>query len=475
MEIYEIGYLFLGLTTLVAAGTIINYSRLRSASSPDPEIKRAFRPLYLFALGLIMFGIGVLLTFFIINDNITLWQETSQVINNQYLNSYTIFYVFTVLELLFLSISATIILKQRLLGIIMLVMIFIAYLLLYNAVLIIEASGISNVAENYINFGNFVCIILLGINATLFTWIAYDTKRSTSLALGYAMIVQVLAVPRLFLILPIELIIAISVIALMGPVMIAFAFLRPEQKISAELFGYGASFAVPVYLITSLLTTGLITELHIVVTAIFGVIAIMFASGTASYTYGRWRETKQLPTALLMIIFTCFVAGQTMGIFGNLGIIDYTTGVYFDLVASSFALIIFTVIALLASGYRTAASIPVIIYIPSILLMVQSYPEPVSVAFLNYWYLGAIVIVLFFLPIILFSITWRRMKRAGAIGRSRPLGMAIGLLLYIFIRFPLLLLEFPFLDPGYGFVSAAFLVFWLSITGRLERNKLEFM
>lgn len=472
MEVYEIAYLFLGLATMVAAGTIINYSRKRSVASPDPEIKKAFRPLYLFAIGLLIFGLGVFLTFFVINGNISIWAPNSFINDyNPYLRDYSLFYVFTLIELFFLIISASMILKQRLLGVIMLGMILIAYLLWFNSVLLIEATRVSSFAESLINLGSILSVIILGANATLFTWIAYDTKRSTSLSLGYAMILQVFAVPRLFSVIPLAFTLVISVLALMGPAMIAFAFLRPDQKISAELLGYGASFAAPVYIIIALAITGLIGNLQIAVTAIAGAIAIMFAAGTTSYTYGRWRETKQLPTALLMIIFAAFSAGQLIGMFGSLGILDPITGVYFDLVASSFALIVFTVVAFLAAGYRTSASIPVIIYIPTILLMVQSYPDPVSQAFLNYWYLGLIVMILFFLPVILFSITWRRMKIAGASGRSRPLGMAIGLLIYIVIRFPLLLIEFPFLDPGYGLVVAAFLIFWLSITGRLERAK----
>ncbi|MBN2230059.1 MAG: hypothetical protein JW779_10775 [Candidatus Thorarchaeota archaeon] len=472
MEIYEIAYLFLGLATFVAAGTIINYSRKRSAASPDPEIKKAFRPLYIFAIGLIIFGIGVVLTYFVLNGNISIWLADSNIaLYNDYLNNYSIFYIFTLIELVFLTISATLILKQRALFVFMIVMILLAYILWFNAVITIGSSRVSNVAEYLINFGNILSMILLAANATLFSWIAYDTKRSTSLALGYAMIVQVLAVPRLFSIIPIEIILVISVFAMMGPAMISFAFLRPDQKISAELFGYGASFAGPLFLVISLVTTGVYTDIGIFVTGIMGAFAIMLAAGTAAYTFGRWRETKQLPTAMLMIIFASFAAGQMIGMFGNIGLFTTVTGVYFDLVASSFALIVFTAVAFLAAGYRTAASIPVIIYVPTILLMVQSYPDPVSVAFLNYWYLGGLVMLLFFLPVIMFSITWRRMKRAGTPGRSRPLGMAIGLLLYILIRFPLLLLEFPFLDPGYGLVVVSFLVFWLSITGRLERNK----
>ncbi|MFW9960535.1 MAG: hypothetical protein ACFFDV_05925 [Candidatus Thorarchaeota archaeon] len=470
MEVYEIAYLFLGLATLVAAGTIINYSRKRSAATSDPDIKAAFRPLYLFAIGLIIFGIGAVLTFFVLGEWLTVFPVNSFVYQyNPYLNQYYLFYTFTLIELFFLSIAAGIILKQRLIMVFMIVMIFVAFILAFDSILIVEDMRSSNVAELYINFGNILSILILFATAVLFSWIAYDTKRSTSLALGYAMIVQVLAVPRLYALLPVEVIIGISILALMGPAMIAFAFLRPDQKISGELIGYGASFALPVILIISLVTTGAIADLQVVIIAIFGAIAVMFAAGTASYTYGRWRETRATPTALLMIIFSSFAVGQAVGMFGNIGVFTTITGVYFDLVASSFALIIFTVVAFLAAGYRTSASIPVIIYIPTIILIIQRFPDPVSVAFLTYWYLGMTVMTLFFLPVILFSITWRRMKKAGAAGRSRPLGMALGLLIYILIRFPLLLLEFPNLDPGYGLVAAAFVVFWLSITGRLER------
>jgi hypothetical protein len=257
----------------------------------------------------------------------------------------------------------------------------------------------------------------------------------------------------------------------MGPAMIAFAFLRPDQKISAELVGYGASFAGPVIVISSLFTTGINIDIQIIVLAIMGSIAIALVSGTASYTYGRWRETRQLPTALLMVIFTSLAAGQTIGMLGSFGVIPGMGTVYFDFVATSFALAIFSVVAILAAGYRTAASLPLFIYIPTAILMAQSYPAPISTAFLNYAYLGFPVMLLFFLPVILFAGAWRRMKRAGSPGRMRPLGMSIGVLIYIIIRFSFLLIEFPTLDPGYGLVAIPLAILWLAITGRLDRTK----
>ncbi len=470
MEVYEIAYLFLGLATLVAAGTIINYSRKRSAATSDPEIKAAFRPLYLFAIGLIVFGVGSILTFFVLNGFLSVFSTESFVYQyNLYLNDYYLFYTFTLIELFFLSIAAGIILRQRLIMLFMIVMIALAFILAFDSILIVEDMRSSNVAELYINFGNILSILILFANAVLFSWIAYDTKRSTSLALGYAMVVQVLAVPRLYAILPVEFIVAISVLALMGPAMIAFAFLRPDQKISGELIGYGASFAGPVIVIASLFTTGIVLDIQIIILAIAGSIAIALASGTASYTYGRWRDTRQLPTALLMVIFTSLAAGQIIGMLGSFNVIQGMTSVYFDFIATSFSLAIFTVIAILAAGYRTAASVPLFIYIPTAILMVQSYPAPISVAFLNYVYLGVPVMILFFVPVLLFAGVWRRMKRAGTPGRMRPLGMSIGILIYIMIRFAFLLLEFPTLDPGYGLVAVPLGVLWLSITGRLDR------
>ncbi|RDE15233.1 MAG: hypothetical protein C4K48_04100 [Candidatus Thorarchaeota archaeon] len=472
MEVYEIAYVFLGLATLVAAGTIINYSRKRSAASPDPDIKAAFRPLYLFSIGLLVFGIGALLTFlfFVLNNEDFPWARESFVrLHNPYLRDYTIFYVFTLVELFFLTIAAGMILKQRLISVFMAIMILIAFLLVFYAILIVEDVRTSNVAEFYINFGNVLSVILLSANAALFSWIAYDTRRSTSMALGYAMIVQVLAVPRLYAILPIELIFAITVFALMGPAMIAFAFLRPDQKISVELLGYGATFAGPVVIIASLISAELVSNLSIVIIAVFGAIAMALATGTASYTYGRWRDTRQLPTALLMVIFAAMAAGQMIGLLGTFEALPNIWSIYFDFVATSFALAVFTSVGILAAGYRTLASLPLLLYVPTALLMTQRYPAPISQAFMDYAYLAVPSMLVFFVPVFLFAGAWRRMKKAGTAGRMRPLGMSMGLLLFLIIRVAFLLADIQFGDPGYALVAIPFAVLWLSITGRLDR------
>jgi hypothetical protein len=124
----------------------------------------------------------------------------------------------------------------------------------------------------------------------------------------------------------------------------------------------------------------------------------------------------------------------------------------------------------LAAGYRTSASIPLIIYLPAIMLTASTYPAPISVAVIRWIYLVVPVMAMFFIPVIIFYRVWKRMKQSDTSGRMRPLGISIGLLAYILIRFPLMLVDFPVLDPSYGLISIGFIILWLAITGRLDRN-----
>ncbi|MFW9844274.1 MAG: hypothetical protein ACFFEV_06850 [Candidatus Thorarchaeota archaeon] len=480
MEIYEIAYLFLGLATFVAAWTIINYSRKRSAATSDPDIKKAFRPLYIFAVGLIVFAIGCIMTFWELYIQIPWLQieAAGEPVDTFY---YTL-YIVILVQLTFFAISASIIMQQKLIGIFMEIMLGIAYLLMFNAILIFEEERVSNIARSYIQLGNVLTMIIFAAVAILFAWIAWDTRRSTSMSLAYAMGAQALAVPipallsliptnpDLYTIPVTNYSTAISMIALMGPAMIAFAFLRPDQKISGELLGYGAAFAAPAIVLASLISTAMIPDIMTIIISVFGVIAIMFASGTASYTYGRWRETKQTPTALLMMSFAAFTIGQAVGMLGSIGTLDPLLSVYIDFFVSSFALTLFCSVAILSAGYRTASAFPWFIYIPAIVLIMQLYPAPIYIAFLTYVYLAVPTMILYFIPVVLFPIVSRRMKNAGSKGYLRPLGLAIGLLIFMLVRYPFFLIDYSLLGPGYAMVSAAFVLLWLATTGRLKRN-----
>jgi hypothetical protein len=467
LEAYEIAYLFLGLATLVASGTIINYSRKRSAATPDPDTRKAFRPLYIFAIGLLVFGIGSLLTFYELFTGVPLIQ-----ISEVNTNFYYFFYYIIIIELFLFAISAALILEQRIIGIFMISMVVIAYLLMFNAVLILEASRVSSQAQFFIDFGYVLIMIILAAVAVLFSWIAYETRRSTSLSLAYALALQMISIPALRVpaILTVGFITAISILALMGPAMIAFAFLRPDQKISGELVGYGAAFAAPVVVFTAVLTSAYAANLVIVAIGLLGSVAIMFVGGSASYLYGRWRETKQSPTLLLMLSFGSFAVGQLIGILGTVGIFDPIWSSYVDLVASSLALVLYAVVSILAAGYRASSLLPMLVWTPAIIFLVSSYPLPLSAAVERWIFLVLPVMIFFFVPVILFAGVWRRMKQAGQPRRMRPLGMSVGLLIYVIIRFPLLLLDILVLDPGYGLIVIPEALLWLAITGRLDRT-----
>ncbi|MCK4567788.1 MAG: hypothetical protein KAU48_10820, partial [Candidatus Thorarchaeota archaeon] len=101
MGIYETTQLYLGLATIVAALTIIYYSRVKSATM-DEESRKAFRPLYVVAIGLVAFAIGALATFLEETLGFAFLIET-----------YYAYYVAEAVEVIILGIAAAMILKAR--------------------------------------------------------------------------------------------------------------------------------------------------------------------------------------------------------------------------------------------------------------------------------------------------------------------------------------------------------------------------
>ncbi|MFW9842681.1 MAG: hypothetical protein ACFFES_17440, partial [Candidatus Thorarchaeota archaeon] len=63
MGVYEVTQLYIGLATILAALTIIYYSRKKS-SVLEAESRGAFRPLYVVATGFVVFALGALATYF---------------------------------------------------------------------------------------------------------------------------------------------------------------------------------------------------------------------------------------------------------------------------------------------------------------------------------------------------------------------------------------------------------------------------
>ncbi len=482
MEIYEIAQLYLGIATLVAAGTVVRYSRRRSAEA-DAETRRAFRPLYLFAFALVVYGFGTLISFY------EAYQNTSIVFDllgqpdfftGLTFDHYTL-YIFLVLEILVLAIAASVIMRQSYMAAAMAAMTIVVLGILYWSVNLTLASRVSIFANFLFDFGSLVRSFMLAGVAAIFLWIAYDTRRGTTAAMAFALLSQIANLPELYgtiledpgyyegFSLPYSVILIILFITLMGPAMVAFTFLRPEQVVSFELLGYGGSFAGPILVISGLQTQAFIPDLILLFIVSFASLAIMLATGTFAYLYGRFRESRQLPTLLMLLAFGLFALGQVSGLLGNFGNIPTDEAIYIEFLSIGLALTLLSATAIYAAGYRSAGLVPLVLYVPLLILFIQQFPTPLEEVFLSIIWLVIPLLILFLIPVALFTRVWSRMRKIGAPGRLRPLGIGLGVLLFLVIRIPFMLLNLPGVDPAYALVTISFLVSWLAVTGRMDR------
>ncbi|MHA2222410.1 MAG: hypothetical protein ACXAAO_10190 [Candidatus Thorarchaeota archaeon] len=452
MGIYETTQLYLGIATIVAALAIIYYSRSKSATM-DSDSRRAFRPLYVVAIGFVVLGLGAFATFFeeILGQAILF--ETSYA-----------FYAAMAVEVVIFGIAAAMIMDSRRFYSIPIVSGIASIILFYIADAYPQTSDFLLLVGVL-----FPTVILVGIGG-LFTWIVKETKRSTSAALAFALFTQIAALPVLYyeLFLGPEALFALFFV-LMGPAMTMFAFLRPDQKISFELAGYGAAFAAPGLILSSIQTSGLAIDITFLSIALAGACAIVLSIGTASYLYGRWSETRQLPTILFMTAFLLFAIGQMTGMLSNVSMFPDPDGIYIEFLLTGYALTFLSVGAIYASGWKSAGLIPMLAFMPISVLIAQAYPADIGVVFMNLIVIIVPTIGLMLLPSIVFLGVWRRMRSNKIAGSLRPLGVAIAIILFFVIRLPPMVLGLAGLDYGYGVVIVSFLLFWSALTGRLDR------
>jgi hypothetical protein len=392
MGLYETTQLYLGLATIVAALTIIYYSRKKGATM-DEESRKAFRPLYVVAIGLVAFAIGALATFLEETLGFAFLIET-----------YYAYYVAEAVEVIILGIAAAMILKERRFYAIP------ALTGLATVILFYLAETYPQTSDFLLMIGALFPAIILLFAGGLFGWIARETKRSTSFALAFALITQIAGLPVLYfessnlLIGPIA-IIALFVV-LMGPAMVVFSFLRPDQKVSIELLGYGASFAAPVLVLISLQTSGLTTDPFFISIAALGAFSVLFAGGTSSYLYGRWKESRQIPTVLMMMAFLLFAVGQITGMLGNLEVFPGSEPFYVEFILTAYALTFLAVGAIYAAGWKSAALVPMLIMVPISLLFIQAYPSSLGQAFLDLIIIVVPTIGIMLLPSVVFIGVW---------------------------------------------------------------------
>ncbi len=444
--------LYLGLATLVAALTVIWYSRNKSAEL-DAESRRAFRPLYVVAVGLIVYAIGAFGTYI---------EEITNI--NLLFDAYLFFYVGLAFEVIMLSIAAAMILNSRRLYAVPISTFGITAVLFYLAILFPDQMDIILIIGVVFPAGILIFV------SSIFIYIARETRRSTSVALAFTLLIQILGLPALYFdLVSGNLEIAFLFFLLMGPAMVAFTFLRPDQRITFELIGYGSSFSGPAMILASLQEAGIAYSFEVLVISVLSALAAAFSAGTAAYLYGRYTESKQIPTLVMAAALFLLADAQIIGTLGTFGISDHTMGSYIELIASGLALSFLGVSAIYATGKKTVSLVPVLVYMPIAILLMQAYPGSIGQAFLSLWYLIIPLIGILLLPAFVFLGVWNRMRKNNAPRRYRPFGLALGIFLYFLSRIPPIVLGLPGLDWGYGAVFFSYFSMWLALTGRMDR------
>ncbi|MHA2042561.1 MAG: hypothetical protein ACW975_11950, partial [Candidatus Thorarchaeota archaeon] len=203
METFEVAQFFIALATVAAAGAIINYSRKRS-SQADAETKRAFRPLYLFAIAMIVYAIGTFITFQEAATGRSLLVDLlaeyfgAQLLFEGLVFPYYSLFVVLIVEIIILAVAASMITRQRYLGLIVILVAIFGIVLLFLSIELQLRTRVSIAANDLFNLGSFVRSAVLLVVAIVFVWIANDTRRGTTAAMSYALLMPLLNLPALY-------------------------------------------------------------------------------------------------------------------------------------------------------------------------------------------------------------------------------------------------------------------------------------
>ncbi len=463
MEVYIAAMLYFGAANVLAAVLISRYAINRSRTM-DATARPSLIPLHIFAMGLLFYGTGYVLTFYEYYVNQPLWVD--------YL--YTL-YIFMILELMCITVSASLIIRQRVLVVVSLIITGILMLFTFQSAILLQTDPSSTLAVMLFYMVRLFRFLLLTAVSLNFVYIAFTRRRVTTTAMAFALLSQVLALPSIYIqesYVPYPLYLIPLFVVLFGPAVLMIGFVRPEQKVSTEVWGYGVAFSGAVIVVS---TYAAHASPFVIVDAIivgFGGLTFLLAIGTSAYLFGRWQEQRQLPTILLSVALFLLGLATVIGMLGSMGEIDLAVARYTEIMMAGLGLSLFAMSALYAAGYRTIGIIPLVFYVPVALVFIQQFilGKAFEVAFVEFAPLVAIIVILEILPAILFAIIWMRLRAKQLPGQARALGLAVGIISLFLISIPFtVLLQRPGVELGYGLVWISYGLIWLAVTGRLNR------
>ena len=456
MAVWHFAQLYGGAALILAALVMFKYI-VGKISGSDEDTKKAFRPLILIAIAFVILGLGSISIYL---EEIVLLTGILEIgTRYAYLLSYAA-------GVTIIGIAGVWILNNRRFYVIPAGAVVTAVVLVIFA-LVIDPSQQSL----YEDIGSFILTLVLVMVGIVFAWVAKETKRGTSAALAFALITQIGSIPRIYEALPLDdWALLIIFFMLMGPAMVIYAFLVTEQAPSFELVGYGAAFAAAMLVLATVSSLPVPLTLTEYIFVGIGAIGAMLCLGIAAYLFGRWRESKQTPTLVYMFAFGALYLSQMIGLFAASGVITDPILNLVDFALMGLAFALMSTAAIHATGRVSISLLPIVVFVPVMTYLMVLFEGSTGDLYRNNLPLMLVILVVFFLPVPIFLSVWWRMRTAGSTASGRPLGMALGTILYFGARLPPLLALQTGVHIGFAAVTASFLITWLAITGRLNRT-----
>ncbi|MHA2193018.1 MAG: hypothetical protein ACXAAR_06275 [Candidatus Thorarchaeota archaeon] len=441
--------LLMGVTLILAAIILVQYTRQRTADLP-PEERGAGQPLYLSALGILTLAVASFLNYQLeLDATATIWTGT--------------YYVSTMVAAAIFAIAALLILEWNRAIIVPIVMLALGTVYTY-AIVILELA---------VSFGMVVGPISLILNLVpigLFAYLARKTGRVTAIALLF-LLVSYIIYPLASTSTDPSIIAALLGIRLLGPALAMWAFLRPELGVSIELFGYALSINVVAFFFSYVVSIGF-TNLAITISVSLLAVLAVVGFATTTYTFTRYRERRNPATGLLAIYFVVGSVSYIIVALTSLGALTGDLNDYTSSILGILAMMFVNLSAFFALDWRRILLLPIVIAAPALSYMILSYPTPVDNIVGYGPMFGITNMIQNIVPLGLYFLLWHRMRKANAFGRSRPLFIGIGLVLLAIGSVIGAVTEGAMTAVGIvpsSTLLTAYIVFWLGVTGRADQ------
>ncbi|MFX1564770.1 MAG: hypothetical protein ACFFCH_02145 [Promethearchaeota archaeon] len=269
----------------------------------------------------------------------------------------------------------------------------------------------------------------------------------------------------------------LSWIGLFGYTIITIGFLLPDLDIGGEFLGYTAALVI----MAAQVVWVLMWYDFVPIAELFFTAATQIAAGlafiSATFLWGRYRIKPHYSTILLFSFFLFIAIGYILYVIDVFARfvpelswvppVVGTLGTYLGFVGVAFA----AASAIYAMEWRPLTLLPFIIAIPLTIIAVFFFPEishpgaaEVFPANVFWWSTIGLLSLFFFIPIILYSLIYKRLRKEPFSGRGKALGLALGL----FLIFPAHITFVPI------FIRAtirvfAFAILLIALTGWLDR------